>query len=368
MRTIALINQKGGVGKTTTAANLGSGLVRLGRKVLLVDVDPQANLSLHLNIDAAKASRSIYDLLLGKAKIQEVIVPTSEPGLEIVPSHIDLCSAELELVNIVGREVLLRDALKHYVDQNPLPPDYVLIDCPPSLGLLSLNALAAAKEVIIPIQAEFFALQGMGKLVEVVKLVQARLNPALRMSGIVICMYRSQTTLAKEVLQEVRSFFGEIVFTSKIRQNIRLAEAPGHGKTIFAYDPNSHGAMDYMELAREVAGEPAVEPVEGSQEVKEPVPETEGEPAVEPEERSQEEKEPARETIGESVNQPRENSQEEPVSQEEEETLSSSLLEESLPTEMEVHRTQVEEIKAAENKETQEKTSPPEGLSQEMSE
>ena len=255
MRIIALINQKGGVGKTTTAANLGSGLARLGRRVLLLDIDPQANLSLHLDIDVFKAPGSIYDLLLSRESIGNIITHTLEPGLDIIPSHIDLCSAELELVNTVGREVILRDAIRQYVESQSAPPDYILIDCPPSLGLLSLNALAAAEEVIIPIQAEFFALQGMGKLVEVVNLVKSRLNAGLRISGIVVCMYRSQTTLAKEVLQEVQSFFGEIVFNTKIRQNIRLAEAPGHGKSIFDYDPGSNGAIDYMNLAREVTGE-----------------------------------------------------------------------------------------------------------------
>ncbi|MBU0754876.1 MAG: ParA family protein, partial [Planctomycetes bacterium] len=246
----------GGVGKTTTAANLGGGLARLGHRVLLIDIDPQANLSLHLNVDIARTEgKSIYDLLVRDASVEEAIVCTEEENLQIIPSHIDLCSAELELVNTVGREVILRDALRKYTAQNPESPDYVLIDCPPSLGLLSLNALVLAQEVIIPIQAEFFALQGMGKLMEVVRLVKTRLNTGLEVSGIVICMYKAQTTLAKEVLNEVESYFGGIVYQSKIRQNIKLAEAPSHGQTIFAYDPYSNGAKDYMELAREVTGE-----------------------------------------------------------------------------------------------------------------
>ncbi len=270
MRTIALINQKGGVGKTTTTVNLGSGLARLGLKVLLVDIDPQANLSLHLNRDTSKDTRSIYDLLLDNAKVEDLIVPTSEDGLYMLPSHIDLCSAELELASSVGREVILRDALDRYLSGVADPPDYVLIDCPPSLGLLSLNALVAAKEVMVPIQAEFFALQGMGKLVEVVNLVKNRLNPGLEISSIVVCLYRSQTTLAKEVIDEVKSYFGDIVLNAKIRQNIRLAEAPGHGKSIFEYDMSSNGAIDYMKLAREVAGEPEELPSEGEQALEQP--------------------------------------------------------------------------------------------------
>jgi len=255
MRVIALINQKGGVGKTTTAANLGAGLTRLGNKVLLIDIDPQANLSLHLDMSVINESKSVYDLLVRDTPMVDLVKPTSEPGLDIIPSHIDLCSAELELVNTVGREIILRDALSHYIESIPNPPDYVLIDCPPSLGLLSLNALSAAKEIIIPIQAEFFALQGMGKLVEVMKVVESRINPDLSITGIVVCMYKAQTTLAKEVISEVKSFFGDIIYDAKIRQNIKLAEAPGYGKSIFEYEMNSNGARDYMDLAIEVAGE-----------------------------------------------------------------------------------------------------------------
>ena len=269
MRIIALINQKGGVGKTTTTANLGAGLARLGKKVLLIDIDPQANLSLHLDVDVFKSNRSVYDLLLGHAGVGEVIRPTSEEGLFIIPSHIDLCSAELELVNTVGREMILRDALVQYTQEMDQPFDYILIDCPPSLGLLSLNALTFAKEVIIPIQAEFFALQGMGKLVDVVRMVTSRINADLSITGIVVCMYRSQTTLAREVLAEVKSFFGDIVYDAKIRVNIKLAEAPGHGKSIFGYEMDSNGALDYMALSREVAGLPPEEPEEEEEDLEE---------------------------------------------------------------------------------------------------
>jgi chromosome partitioning protein len=240
------------VGKTTTAVNLGAALAGRGKRVLLVDIDPQANLSLHLNVDVQSDKGTIYDLLVGHRAVADLVRELPTPNLSILPSSIDLCSAELELVNTVGRELLLRDGLNDYIDGLDASFDYVLIDCPPSLGLLSLNALAASQEVFVPIQAEFFALQGMGKLMEVVELVRERLNPMLRVTGIVVCMFRSQTNLAKEVLREVQGFFGDVVFETRIRQNIKLAEAPSHGKDIFAYDRLSYGAQDYGALADEI--------------------------------------------------------------------------------------------------------------------
>lgn len=255
MRIIALINQKGGVGKTTTAASLGGALARRGRKVLLVDIDPQANLSLHLNATPSDSEMSIYDLLTSRCAFEDIVRETGVPNLRIAASNIDLCSADLELVNTVGRELLLQDGLTAYISDLKDRPDYVLIDCPPSLGLLSLNALTVAREVFVPIQAEFFALQGMGKLMEVVQLIRSRLNPLLKVTGIIVCMFRSQTNLAREVLDEVQGYFGDVVFKTMIRQNIRLAEAASHGTTIFEYDPQSIGALDYWELTEEIVAQ-----------------------------------------------------------------------------------------------------------------
>ncbi len=267
MRIIAFMNQKGGVGKTTTAVNLGACLAKLGRKVLLIDIDPQANSSIHLGIDIYKTKQSIYNVLLGEMPVSKAVRPTKRKNFDIIPSNIDLSGAEVELASAVGRETILRDALLEHVREGG-HYDYVLIDCPPSLGLLSLNALTTASEVFIPVQTQFFALQGMGKLLDVVKLVKRRLNPNLDLSGIILTMFDRRTNLAHEVVEEVRKYFKEKVFASTIRSNVRIAEAPGHGKTIIEYDPGSSGAKDYMELAREVAGveaetEPMVWPPPG---------------------------------------------------------------------------------------------------------
>lgn len=267
MRIIAFMNQKGGVGKTTTAVNLGACLAKLGRKVLLIDIDPQANSSIHLGIDIYKTKESIYNVLLGEMPVTKAVRPTKRKNFDIIPSNIDLSGAEVELASAVGRETILRDALLEHVREGG-HYDYVLIDCPPSLGLLSLNALTTASEVFIPVQTQFFALQGMGKLLDVVNLVKRRLNPNLDLSGIILTMFDRRTNLAHEVVEEVRRYFKEKVFASTIRSNVRIAEAPGHGKTILEYDPNSSGAKDYMELAREVAGveaetEPMVWPPPG---------------------------------------------------------------------------------------------------------
>ncbi len=252
MRRIAIVNQKGGVGKTTTTVNLGAALAMQGHRVVVVDLDPQANASLHLGVSAASEDPSTYQVLLSELGFGEAICETKTPGLYVVPSNIDLSGAELELANALGRETLLRDALEEWEEANPDPADYVLLDCPPSLGLLSINGLAAAHEVFIALQTQYFALQGMGKLVEVVALLKRRINPELLVSGIVPCLYDSRLRLAREVLAEIRKYFPGQVFSSSIATNVKLAEAPSYGQTIFEYAPDSAGARDYMRLAVEV--------------------------------------------------------------------------------------------------------------------
>ncbi len=265
MRRIAIINQKGGVGKTTTAANLGSALARLGRRVVLVDLDPQANLSLHLGTDLASGEPSSYDLLLGNRSFGACLRKTGTPGLRLLPAHIDLSGAELELASAFGRETLLREAIDQWASESQEatgepPADYVILDCPPSLGLLSVNGLAAAQEVIVTLQTEFFALQGISKLVEIVQLMRRRINPALTVAGILPTLYDTRLKLAREVLAEIRRYFPDQVFSRPIRTNIKLAEAPSHGVSIFEYAPSSPGAHDYLVLAREIMAAESQDP------------------------------------------------------------------------------------------------------------
>lgn len=264
MRRIAIINQKGGVGKTTTSVNLGAALARKGHRVLLIDLDPQGHLTLHLGLDVEKpgASRerppTTYDLLTQSVAIRDARRPGPD-SLWCVGSHIELAAAEPELMGMVGREMILRDLV--LAEEGAY--DYVLMDCPPSLGLLTLNALAAAREVFLPVQAHFLALQGMGNLLQTVGLVSQRINPELHVTGIVLCMFESGTRLAAEVVEELQSFLNQAsrasmpwaharLFKTRIRRNIKLAEAPSHGKTIFDYAPASNGAIDYDALADEV--------------------------------------------------------------------------------------------------------------------
>jgi chromosome partitioning protein len=260
MRSIAIMNQKGGVGKTTTAVNVSAALAAAGQRVCLIDLDPQAHASLHLGIDPRPDSASIYDVLTGDARLADVRRQVAE-NLWVVGSHLDLAAAELELSGVVGREVVLRDKL----DGDPGDFDYVFIDCPPSLGVLTLNALAAVEEVLIPLQPHFLALHGLSKLLETVELVAKRLNGRLRLSGVILCMYDSSTRLALEVSQDVDEFFRRAqneqspwaearIFQTRIRRNVRLAEAPSFGQSIFQYAPTSNGADDYRSLARELVG------------------------------------------------------------------------------------------------------------------
>ncbi len=249
MRRIAIANQKGGVGKTTTAANLGACLALLNRRVLLIDVDPQANASVHLGIGVARGEASTYTLLRGESTLEETIRDTMLQALRIIPSNIDLAGLEVELsAEGAGRERCLAKALQELGE----PLDFVLVDCPPSLGLLTLNALCAVEEVFIPLQTEFFALQGLGRLINTVQLVRASLNPRLELTGIIAVMFDVRTALGLEVIQDIKEHFGDRVFETVVRKNIQLAEAPSFGLPITHYDITCFGTEDYRSLALEV--------------------------------------------------------------------------------------------------------------------
>lgn len=255
MKRIAIINQKGGVGKTTTAANLSAALARLGKRVAVLDLDPQANLTVHLGVEAPEGSPSIYHVLLEEKSLAEVLRDTRDPNVKVAPSNLDLAGAEVELVSAIGRESRLRESLDAWIrgrQEGGAPADFVVIDCPPSLGLLSVNGLVAATDVHIAVQTEFFALRGLTKLLELVELVKRRLNPGLEISGIIAGLYDARRNLNREVLEDLRSHFGDKVFETVIRENVRLAEAPSHGQSIFEYAPDSHGAEDYGSLAAEL--------------------------------------------------------------------------------------------------------------------
>jgi chromosome partitioning protein len=249
-RVIAIINQKGGSGKTTTAVNLGAYLARFGKTVLLIDLDPQANSTIHLGLRPHEIERSIYDVMMDERPFSEIVHGTVVENLFTAPANINLSGVEIELAGIVGREMILKDAVVEIKNNY----DYVLVDCPPSLGLLTVNALTVAKELIIPVQTEFFALEGMGKLFQTVEVVKKRLNRDLKIAGIVPTMFDVRTNLSREVMEKVREYFGDKVYKTRIRKNVRLAEASSHGKPIVLYDPHSTGAEDYEAFSKEVDG------------------------------------------------------------------------------------------------------------------
>ena len=254
VRVIAIANQKGGVGKSTTAVSLGAALADDGHRVLVIDLDPQGNASTGMGIRHEAREVTVYDVLVADAVIDRAIVPTAVDRLYALPSTIDLAGAEIELVSQFSRELKLRKALEPLVEQASY--DYVLLDCPPSLGLLTVNALAAARELIVPIQCEYYALEGLGQLLRNVRLVQQNINPNLQLTGIVMTMFDPRTKLSEQVVQEVRRFFGERVYDVIIPRTVRLSEAPGFGQPITVYDPKSKGAECYRQLASEVASKP----------------------------------------------------------------------------------------------------------------
>ena len=247
-KIIAVANQKGGVGKTTTNVNLGACLARLGKRVLTVDIDPQGNTTSGLGIEKETLETSVYEVMIDNVPIRQGIVHTMVEGLDLLPSNINLVGAEIEMTSMIAREHILKGCLEEVRSEY----DFVLIDCPPSLGLLTLNALTAADKVLVPIQCEFFALEGLSQLINTVELVSQRLNPSLSMEGVVMTMYDPRTNLSQQVVAEVKKYFQSKVYQTMIPRNVRLGEAPSFGLPIMIYDPNCSGAKAYMSLAQEV--------------------------------------------------------------------------------------------------------------------